>query len=177
MLNDRQLALIMRRISPARRAAFLQPLNAAMQERGITTLARVSAFLGQIGHESGELVWMEEIWGPNDAQRRYEPPSTLAQRLGNTQKGDGFRYKGRGPIQITGRDNYKRYGELLGLDLVGNPQQAATPEVGFRIAALFWQRNGLNELADAGDYKAITKRINGGFNGLDHRMLMLERAR
>ena len=141
MLSITQLGQIMRNVSQAKRAAYLQPLNDAMQEFGITTLPRVCAFLAQIGHESGELVWMEELWGPTAAQRRYEPPSDLARKLGNTQKGDGFRFKGRGPIQITGRDNYKRYGEALGLDLIADPAQAASPEVAFRIAGLYWQRN------------------------------------
>lgn len=177
MLNITQLGQIMRNVSQVKRAAYLQPLNDAMQEFDITTLPRVAAFLAQIGHESGELVWMEEIWGPTAAQRRYEPPSDLARKLGNTQKGDGFRFKGRGPIQITGRDNYKRYGEALGLDLIANPALAASPEVAFRIAGLYWQRNGLNELADAGDFERITKRINGGLNGYEHRQQLLERAR
>ena len=177
MLTITQLGQIMRNVSQVKRAAYLEPLNNAMQEFGITSLPRVAAFLAQIGHESGELVWMEELWGPTSAQKRYEPPSDLARKLGNTQKGDGFRFKGRGPIQITGRDNYKRYGDLLALDLIANPALAASPAVAFRIAGLYWQRNGLNELADAGDFERITKRINGGLNGFEHRKLMLERAR
>ena len=97
--------------------------------------------------------------------------------LGNTQPGDGKRYKGRGPIQLTGRANYKRYGDLLGLDLVNNPTIAATKEVGFRIAGQFWKLNGLNELADQQQFKAITKKINGGYNGLDDRIKYYERAK
>jgi hypothetical protein len=65
---------------------------------------------------------------------------------------------------VTGRANYRKYGELLGLDLVAQPERAATPETGFAVAGLFWQRNGLNALADQGDFKEITRRINGGFN-------------
>jgi hypothetical protein len=100
--------------------------------------------------------------------------------LGNTQPGDGKRYKGRGPIQLTGRKNYRRFGRLLGLDLENEPTLAAQPENGFRIAALFWKLGGLNELADkltlkkndAGDkivFAKITKIINGGHNGLPDR--------
>jgi putative chitinase len=88
---------------------------------------------------------------------------------GHTQPGDGFRYRGRGPIQITGRANYKKYGDLLGIDLVGNPDLAAQPEYAFQTAALFWNRKGLNELADGGsdeDFKWITVRINGWLNGI-----------
>lgn len=164
-LTDLHLARIMRNASGRRRTECLQPFNDAMQANGIDTLNRAAAFVAQLAHESGELRWLEEIWGPTAAQKRYEPPSDLARRLGNTQKGDGFRYKGRGPIQITGRFNYRQYGELLGLDLEGDPAQAAQPAVGFAIAGCFWSRNGLNALADAGDFSGITRRINGGQNG------------
>ena len=164
-LTDLHLARIMRNASGRRRAECLQPFNDAMQANGIDTLNRAAAFVAQLAHESGELRWLEEIWGPTAAQKRYEPPSDLARRLGNTQKGDGFRYKGRGPIQVTGRFNYQKYGELLGLDLEGDPAQAAQPAVGFAIAGCFWSRNGLNALADAGDFSGITRRINGGQNG------------
>lgn len=165
MLTDLQLAQIMRNASQRRRELFLTPLNDAMDAHGITTPLRVAAFLAQLAHESGELQFMQEIWGPTAAQKRYEPPGDLARKLGNTQRGDGRRFKGRGPIQITGRANYKTFGDLMGLDLVGNPDLAATPDVGFAIAGLFWERKGLNELADAGDFTEITRRINGGQNG------------
>ncbi len=165
MLSDYQLSQIMRRAAPAKREKYLPALNAAMAEFGIDTYLRAAAFLAQIGHESGELVWMQELWGPTAAQKRYEPPSSLARRLGNTQPGDGARFKGRGPIQITGRANYLRYGKLLDVDLVSEPERAADPELCFRIAGVYWQRNGLNELADTGDFDRITQRINGGQNG------------
>lgn len=166
MLTDLQLAQIMRHASQRRRAQCLGPLNDAMQAHRIdANLQRAAAFVAQLGHESGELQFLEELWGPTDAQKRYEPPGDLARRLGNTQPGDGRRFKGRGPIQVTGRDNYVRYGALLGLDLVGHPEQAADPAVGFQIAGLYWARNGLNELADAGRFDEITRRINGGQNG------------
>lgn len=170
MLVDAQLQRIMPRLPAAQRARYLPHLDAAMRRHGIgASAARTAAFLAQLAHESGELRWMEEIWGPTDAQRRYEPPADLARRLGNTEPGDGARFKGRGPIQITGRDNYARYGRLLGRDLLANPASASEPDLAFLIAALFWQHNGLNELADAGKFVAITKRINGGTNGLADR--------
>jgi putative chitinase len=133
--------------------------------------------VAQLAHESGEFRFMEEIWGPTDAQRRYEPPTPLAARLGNTQAGDGKRFKGRGPIQITGRFNYKKYGDLLGVDLVDHPELAAQPDWAFATAGLFWKTNGLNELADAEDFVKITKRINGGVNGLADRQMYYERAK
>lgn len=163
---------------PASRAESYHPyLTAAMAEFEINNPLRVAAFLAQLLHESGSFRWMEEIWGPTGAQRRYEPPNKLARRLGNTQPGDGHRFKGRGPIQLTGRDNYARYGAELGVDLVGNPQLAAQPEVAFRVAGLYWRKNGLNELADKQWFKTITKRINGGFNGLPDRVRYYNRAK
>ena len=177
MLTDLQLAQIMRNASERQRRLYLEPLNMTMQAHGIDNLLRTAAFVAQLAHESGELQFMEEIWGPTAAQKRYEPPGDLAKRLGNTQPGDGKRFKGRGPIQVTGRANYKRYGDLLGLDLLANPELAATPETGFAIAGLFWERNGLNALADAGDFKGITRRINGGQNGAAERERYFERAK
>jgi predicted chitinase len=161
----------------AKRIAFLPPLQSAMTEFQVNTPQREAAFLAQIAHESGEFRWMEEIWGPTPAQQCYEPPSELASKLGNGQTGDGKRFKGRGPIQITGRDNYKKYGGLLEIDLVQNPDLAATADVGFRIAGLYWQNNGLNEMADRFLFETITKRINGGLNGLDDRLKYYDRAK
>lgn len=172
MIRDDQLRTIMPRLPAAKRATHLPFLQSAMTEFAIDRPAREAAFVAQLAHESGELRFMEEIWGPTAAQRRYEPPSTLATKLGNTEPGDGKRFKGRGPIQITGRANYKRFGDLLGLDLVADPPRAAVPEVAFRVAGLFWSKKGLNGLADlatAESFREITRRINGGFNGLADR--------
>lgn len=152
-----------------RAVMWSRPLNASMAEFGIDTPERQAAYLAQIGHESGGFRWMEEIWGPTDAQKRYEPPSDLARKLGNTQPGDGKRFKGRGPIQCTGRFNYRKYGGLLGLDLEQFPSLLDDPVNACRVSACYWKVNGCNELADAGDFVAITRRINGGTNGLDDR--------
>lgn len=163
---------IMPSIPTARREALLPFLQAAMTEFAIETPPRVAAFVAQLAHESGQFLFMEEIWGPTPAQRRYEPASTLAATLGNTESGDGKRFKGRGPIQITGRANYRRFGDLLRVDLVSDPARAAHPELAFRIAGLFWSKKGLSELADRATdeaFREITRRINGGFNGLDDR--------
>ena len=176
MLNDAQLQQIMPNLASAKRALYLAPLNAAMEACGIDTKQRCAAFIAQLAHEAGEFRWMQEIWGPTAAQLRYEPPGDLAKRLGNTQAGDGKRFMGRGPIQITGRFNYKTCGDLLGIDLTTDPARAAAPDIAFTTAGLFWQRNGLNELADAGQFIAITKRINGGTNGLVDRQMYYERA-
>jgi predicted chitinase len=112
---------------------------------------------------------MSEVWGPTPQQLRYDPPTKLAAKLGNTQAGDGYRFRGAGPLQLTGRENFRRAGKALGLDLEAHPELAFTPEVGFRLAAWFWREHGLNELADARDFDKITLRINGGYNGKDDR--------
>src|SRR5687767_2710505 len=179
MLTSEQLTSIMPGLSEKRRRELFPFLQAAMSEFGIEAPARAAAFLAQVAHESGQFRFMEELWGPTDAQRRYEPPSRLATDLGNTEPGDGRRFKGRGPIQITGRANYRRFGGLLNVDLVSEPARAAVPDVAFRIAGLFWSRSGLNELADRATsdaFRQITKRINGGFNGLADRQKFYEVA-
>jgi putative chitinase len=177
ILSDADLARIMPNLPSAKRAEYLPHLQSAMDEFEINTPLRVAAFLAQVAHESAEFRFMEEIWGPTAAQRRYEPVTSLSKSLGNTQPGDGKRFKGRGPIQVTGRSNYARYGGKLNLDLIADPLQAATPQVGFRIAGLYWRTNGLNEFADKQFFKTITKRINGGFNGLEDRTRYYIRAK
>jgi putative chitinase len=172
MLTSDELNSIMPALPAAKSAAYLPSLDAAMTEFGIDAPPRAAAFLAQLAHESSQLRFMEEIWGPTAQQLRYEPQSTLATTLGNTQAGDGKRFKGRGPIQITGRANYQRFGGLLGVDLLTTPEQAALPDLAFRIAGLFWSKKGLNELADQATddaFREITRRINGGFNGLADR--------
>jgi putative chitinase len=173
MLTASQLKTIMPRLKEADIANYLDLLNAAMAEWEINTPERQAAFLAQIAHESGELRWLAEIWGPTPAQRGYEGRKDL----GNTEPGDGSRFRGRGPIQITGRANYQKYGSLLGLDLINHPETASSPEVGFRLAGAFWKTHGLNELADWGQFVKITKRINGGVNGLADRQKYYERAK
>ena len=180
MLTADQLRAIMPATPAARRDAILPFLQAAMTEFAIEAPARMAAFLAQLAHESGQFRFMEEIWGPTAAQRRYEPVTTLATNLGNSEVGDGQRFKGRGPIQITGRANYRRFGDLLGTDLVADPPRAALPELAFRIAGLFWSKKGLNELADRAtveSFREITRRINGGFNGLEDRQKFYAVAR
>jgi len=167
-----ELRKLMPHLSLDRAGRYAPLLSAAMIEQGITNKRRRCAFLAQLAHESVELRYMEEIASGSAYEGRSD--------LGNTQPGDGKKYKGRGPIQLTGRKNYRRFGRLLGLDLEGQPTLAAKPENGFRIAALFWKLGGLNELADkltlkkndAGDkilFAKITKIINGGHNGLQDR--------
>jgi putative chitinase len=150
-------------------AAFFAPLVAAMQEFEINTSARQAAFLAQVGHESGQLRYVRELASGVAYEGRAD--------LGNTQPGDGRRYKGRGLIQITGRKNYEACGEALGLDLIGQPELLEQPVNACRSAGWFWQAHGLNELADAGDQVRVTRHVNGGVNGLADRLALYEKAK
>ena len=171
-MNAKKLALCTgARIDRA--AEWLPSIVDAMAEFEINTPQRQAAFLAQIGHESGGLHWTVEIWGPTDAQRRYEGRKDL----GNTQIGDGYRFRGRGLLQTTGRANYKATGEALGVDLIAEPERLGTPPLAARSAGWYWQRHRLNELADAGDFRLITRRINGGSNGYDDRLRLWAAAK
>ena len=155
-------------------AAFI---TATMEEFEIDTPTRQAAYLAQIAHESGGFRWMKEMWGPTDAQLRYEPPGELASKLGNTQPGDGKRYMGRGPIQITGRFNYKAMGAKLGMDLERFPELLDEPQAACRSSGAFWDGKGLNAYADSGDFIGLTRRINGGTNGLAERQALWAKAK
>lgn len=142
----------------AQRAAEVAPhLNRAMAEAGIDNPQRKAAFIAQLAHESGGFKHMEEI----ASGRAYEG----RRDLGNTQPGDGERFKGRGFIQVTGRANYAAASKALGEDFVKHPERAGTLENAARIAAWYWNSRGLNEKADRGNFDGITKAINGGYNG------------
>ncbi|MBF2077980.1 MAG: glycoside hydrolase family 19 protein [Synechococcales cyanobacterium T60_A2020_003] len=148
---------------------FVPYLNRTMAEFGINTRLRQAHFLAQLAHESGEFNYVEEL-ASGDA---YEGRSDL----GNTQPGDGRRYKGRGLIQITGRANYTDVSKALGVDVVRNPTLLSSDELAARSAGWFWQRSGLNALADRDDVVAVTRRINGGTNGLSDRIQKLAAAK
>ena len=158
---------------------FISSLNLAMLNRQINTPQRAAAFLAQIGHESGELHYVREL-GSDQYLSKYDTGS-LAARLGNTPEadGDGQKYRGRGLIQITGRRNYLACSQALFGDdrLLLQPQLLEQPQWACESAAWFWQSNGLNELADKGQFTTITRRINGGLNGLDERLQLWARAK
>ena len=151
---------------------FVPVLNTAMNRYQIVGTKRVAAFIAQIGHESGQLKYVKEIWGPTAAQAKYEGRKDL----GNTVAGDGSKYRGRGLIQITGRANYMACGEGLGLDLIKQPELLEKPQHACMSAAWFWATRGLNTLADAGQFDKITQRINGGQNGAADRQALYARA-
>lgn len=201
MIDARILAEVYRR--PADKlAAAVEPMHAALKFADISTDRRLAHWLAQVGHESGKLVYTREIWGPIPAQVRYErrfdqpwptrpaqarqstyAGNRLAYTLGNAVAGDGKRYMGRGWIQTTGRGNYlmtrTRMREALGADVPDFVEEPAALE---RLhwaalsAALYWRVKGLNQWADAGDTVTLTKRINGGTNGLADRQMLLARA-
>lgn len=157
--------------------AYLPHLLAAMTRRQINNPRRIAAFLAQIGHESGALRYAREIWGPTEAQERYDTRTDL----GNTPEldGDGKLYRGRGLIQITGRRNYQLVSLILFGDerLLTEPELLEQPQWASESAAWFWMSQGLNELADQGQFRLITKRINGGLNGYQDRLKLYTRAR
>lgn len=153
---------------------FAAPLNRAMAEFEINNPLREAAFLAQVAHESGEFRWLREL-----ASGAAYDTGELAKRLGNTPEadGDGQLYKGRGPIQITGKSNYRDCGLALGLDLLGHPELLEQPGPGCRAAGWFWSVKKLNALADQENFLLITKRINGGTNGWADRLKYYERAK
>ena len=151
---------------------FVPALNTAMNRFGIVGTPRVAAFIAQVGHESGQFRWLKELWGPTAQQVGYEGRADL----GNTVPGDGSKYRGRGLIQITGRANYAACGEALGLDLISKPELLEQPQYAAMSAAWFWSTRGLNTLADQGEFVKITRRINGGLNGLADRQALYDKA-
>ena len=175
---------------------FVPVLNTAMNHYQIVGLKRVAAFIAQIGHESGQLTRLvENLNYSADALQKTWPsrfnaelaksvarkPEQIANiaygnRMGNTEPGDGWKYRGRGLIQITGKDNYRACGEALGLDLIDYPELLERPQHAAMSAAWFWASNGLNSLADKGDLTKITQRINGGQNGAADRQALYAKA-
>lgn len=157
--------------------AWLPHIAQACAVFSINTPARMAAFLAQIGHESGRLVYTREIWGPTPAQQRYEG----RRDLGNVQQGDGKRYLGRGLIQTTGRTNYCATRDGLAAylphvpDFEAVPALLERPDLAAMSAAWYWHSRGLNALADEGTDEAfvrITRKINGGTNGLADRQAL-----
>lgn len=138
----------------------------------ITSALRLAHWLAQGGHETTGFLYFKELGGPSYLSR-YEG----RRDLGNTQPGDGVRFCGRGIFQLTGRDNYADMGPRIGIDLIAHPERAADPETSLLIACLYWQGKGLSTLADRDDVVGITRKINGGLNGLDDRKARLARLK
>ncbi len=182
----------------ARAENWVDVLNTAMQRFEINTPMRRASFIAQIGHESSALTKMEEglnysaqrllavfheHFAPEEAEKYQRHPEAIANRVyacrmgnGNELSGDGFKYRGRGLIQLTGKDNYRACGEALGIDLVAEPDLLLERDPAAIAAAWFWQAHGCNELADLGKQMCITRRINGGVNGLEERIALFNQA-
>ena len=154
-----------------RATRFAPYLAAGMAFYGIDTPDRQAAFLAQIGHESGGLKYVCEIWGPTAAQKRYEG----RRDLGNIHPGDGSRFRGHGLIQTTGRRNHALVRDRLRQRFDNVPDFEQEPEAltDTQWAALsacdYWDMRRLNALADVGDFEGITRAINGGLNGYEDR--------
>jgi putative chitinase len=174
-----------------------EPLRAAFDKYEINTPKRQAAFIGQCAHESANFTKLEEnlnysperltkVWPSRfpdlaSADKYAYNPQALANkvyagRLGNNQENDGWNFHGRGLIQLTGRENYERCGSSLGVDLISNPAWLLDPKYAALSAGWFWNKKGLNELADQQEHGQITKRINGGTLGLDDRLQKITKA-
>lgn len=164
-MNPNELAKAMG-IPLARAEKWAPALSLAMDGAGINRRRRIAAFLAQIGHESGSLVYTKELGGPKYFAK-YEGRTDL----GNIQTGDGAKFCGRGMIQVTGRANYARASQVLFGDdrLLKTPEILEQPEWAAKSAAWYWSTHNLNALADADRFTDITKAINGGTNGLEDR--------
>lgn len=196
-LTEQQLLQILPNAGP-RAGVFVPALNRAMARWKIDSRVRQAAFLAQVGHESGQLRnLVENLNYSGEALVRTWPnrftmqtagacarqPEKIANkvyggRMGNGPEasGDGWLFRGRGLIQLTGRSNYRAAAGGLGLPLEVQPELLEQPEQAAQSAAWWWSNHGLNELADKGDFLTITKRINGGTNGLADRQALYECA-
>jgi len=177
---------------------WFKPLTDTFIKYNISTTQRQAAFIGQCQHESNNFRTLEEnlhysaaglmrTWpsrfpSADVAEQYAENPEKIANkvyagRMGNTEEGDGFAFRGRGVIQLTGRDEYKNCGDALKLNLIDFPDNLIIPKYAALAAGWFWNKKGLNDLADKRDYPEMTKRINGGLLGLADRIAKIDAAK
>ena len=180
-------------------AKWLKPLEDTFAKYDINTPKRQAAFIGQCAHESANFKTLEEnlnykpeslmrLWSSRfpdlpTAMKYAHNPEAIANkvhggRMGNgvEETGEGWKYHGRGLIQLTGKEMYDNCGKAIGVDLINQPGLLAQPDLAAVSAGWFWNKKGLNALADAGDYETMTKRINGGLNGFDDRKAKIAKA-
>lgn len=200
MVTKEQLVKIFPKINKATLDEIWEPLNAAMKEFNIDSPLRKAMFLAQCAHESGTFsrvtenlnyraetlvkVFPKYYKTLNEAVAHARKPELIANTVygnrmgnGNAASGDGYRYRGRGLIQLTGKNNYTECSKGLNIDLIKTPEYLETAVGASRSAAWFWSHNGLNKFADAGDIVGATKRINGGTIGLDERIELYKIAK
>ena len=149
--------------------AHLPYIVPALEKAAIDTPLRIAAFMAQLAHESGEYRYMEELADGSAYEGRED--------LGNVMPGDGVKYKGHGPIQITGRANHMVCGQALKLDLVNYPRIICTPQYGTASACWFWNSRKLSKVADREWFRVTTRIINGGYNGWNDRLHYYQRNR
>ena len=176
---------------------WLDPLNATFDKYEINTPKRQAGFIGQCQHESGNFKTLEEnlhysaaslmrVWPSRfsdqaTADQYANNPEKIANkvyagRMGNTEDGDGFKYRGRGVLQLTGKDSYIFCGQALKLDLMDNPDLLLEPMNAMLSAGWFWNKRGLNAAADVSGWEEVTRKINGGVLGLDDRIAKITKA-
>jgi len=193
-------AEVLKLIMPKCPQEYADALVQAMPDYDINTPERIAAFIAQLAHESAECTRVEENMNYSAdrlvvvfpkyfpsytvAEPYHRKPEAIANKVysnrmgnGNEKSGDGWKYHGRGPIQLTGRDNYSTCGEAIMADLINTPDLLLQPKEGVESACWYWKWRGLNPLADAGDFRTITKRINGGYHGLEERERYYGKAR
>jgi putative chitinase len=168
-ITDIQIQQIYPQSTGLNRAKYLPYFNQYLGDYEINTPIRLWSYFAQIGHESGQLRYCEEIASGKAYEGRLD--------LGNTEVGDGVRFKGRGLIQITGRSNYKTLSYYFDTDFVGNPQLLEQPEWAVKSTLWYWDSRGLNAISDSGDFEKLTRRVNGGLNGLTERKAIFERCK
>lgn len=181
----------------ARAALWVDPLNETFERFGLTEPIHVASFLSQVGHESARLSRTEEglnysvnglmgtfpkYFDHDEAMHYARKPHQIANRVyadrlgnGDEASGDGWKYRGKGLIQVTGKENHAKCGEALGLDLIGDPDQLLVPINAALSAGWYWQSRNLNDLAH--DIRATTKRVNGGMHGFADRQLLYQLAK
>jgi putative chitinase len=197
-MNAEQLAQALK-MSPAKAEEWIDAINETFDRFDISTPERQASFLGQCAHESAGFtalkenlnysaegltkVWPKRFPSLDAAQPYHRNPEKIANKVyadrmgnGDEESGEGFKYRGRGLIQLTGKDNYEACGEALGADLVNDPDQVSSPKYAALSAGWFWDKNKLNQYADANDMTTLTKRINGGTHGIDDRIARTQHA-
>lgn len=156
-------------------SSFISEYETLLEKYGVDTLNRKSHFLAQIAHETWGFLLLTEFISDEKAEKLYGVGTAVGKTLGNLEIGDGAKYKGRGWIMLTGRFNYQQYGDLIDVDLINHPELAALSSNAWLIAALFWEKNGLNELADANDIAEITLKVSGSLDSLEERKYWLKK--
>jgi putative chitinase len=197
-MNTAQLAQILK-MKPAKAGEWIDAINETFEKFDISTPERQACFLGQCAHESGGFtalsenlnysaaslcrVWPKRFPTMNDGQNCEKNPQKIANKVyasrmgnGDEESGEGYAYRGRGLIQLTGKSNYEACGKALGVDLVENPDLVATPQYAALSAGWFWNKNKLNAYADKNDMEGLTKKINGGTHGIEDRVARTQAA-